>query len=113
MNLYVGAQLVPVTWEDNASVRALNELAKNGLVLALHEYGGFEQTGLIGQTIVSNDVQMDVDAGDIVLYNSRQICLYYNRNSWSFTRLGKMNLAKEEIIVLLQKDSVTIELKVE
>lgn len=34
--------------------------------------------------------------GDIVLYNSNQICLYYDNNSWSFTKLGQINLSKSE-----------------
>ncbi len=99
---------VDVLWEDNESVLELKNISKNGLSLKLNEYGGFEQTGLIGKTIVSNDEQMDVSCGDIVLYNSRQICLYYDDNSWSFTKLGKINLAKERIIELLDKNSVNI-----
>ncbi len=111
MNLYVDNILIDVSWENNPSVKALEELSKDVLTIELQRYGGFEQTGQIGQAIVSNDVQMDVDAGDIVLYNSRQICLYYDKNSWSFTKLGKMNLSKDKIVKLLDKESITMRLE--
>ena len=102
---------VEVFWLDNDSVKALKQLAKDGLTIELHQYGGFEQTGLIGTTIVSNDTQMDVGPGDIVLYQSKQICLYYNNNSWSFTKLGHINLSKSELVELLgESDNVTITL---
>ena len=41
---------VNVEWEDNDSVKAIKELAKNGgLIISTHQYGGFEQVGEIGQ----------------------------------------------------------------
>ena len=52
---------------------------------------------------------MSVGPGDIVLYNTNQICLYYDNNSWSFTRLGHINLSKTELRELLaEEDTVTI-----
>ena len=55
LELKINETIVTVTWEDNPSVTALKELAKDGLTINMHEYGGFEQTGLIGKTITSND----------------------------------------------------------
>ena len=41
--------------------------------------------------------------------NSNQICLYYDNNSWSFTKLGHINLSKSELRELLaEEDTVTI-----
>ena len=42
----------------------------------MHQYGGFEQTGSIGKSIVRNDSQMDVVPGDIVLYNGNAISVF-------------------------------------
>ncbi len=54
---------------------------------------------------------MSVGPGDIVLYNSNQVCLYYDNNSWSFTKLGHINLSKSELRELLaEEDAVTITL---
>lgn len=101
LTLKIGNTSVDVFWLDNDSVKALKKLAKDGLTIELHQYGDFEQTELLGFTLVSNDTNMSVGPGDIVLYNSNQICLYYDNNSWSFTKLGHINLSKTELRELL------------
>ena len=72
----------------------------------MSEYGGFEQTGLIGKTLPSADIRIDVIPGDIVLYNSNQISTFYNNSSWSSTKLGHINLSKSELKDLLDTDAV-------
>ena len=104
LKLRIGDLDVNVFWSDNESVRDLKRVAKDGLTIVLHEYGDFEQTGPLGTSIISNDEQMSVHCGDIVLYNSNQICLYYGDNNWSFTKLGHINLGKNELIEMLSED---------
>lgn len=103
---------VNVEWEDNDSVKAIKELAKNGgLTINTHQYGGFEQVGEIGQSIVSNNVQMTTEPGDIVLYADSNIVVFYGSNSWSYTKLGKIkdkNLS--ELKQLLDKNNVVIKI---
>lgn len=109
LTLKIGNTLVDVFWLDNESVKDLKKHAKDGLTIELHQYGDFEQTGLLGFTLASNDTNMNVGPGDIILYNSNQICLYYDNNSWSFTKLGHINLSKSELRELLaEEDTVTI-----
>ena len=50
-------------------------------------------------------------AGDIVLYNGNAISVFYAPSSWSYTRLGHINLTNNELNTLLNKDSVTFVLK--
>ncbi len=38
----IDSQIVDVLWGDNSSVKTLKELAKAGLTINMHEYGGFE-----------------------------------------------------------------------
>lgn len=106
LELKIGDTTVAVTWLDNPSVNALKELAKDGLTINMHEYGGFEQTGMLGSIIISNDTRIDVVPGDIVLYNSNQISIFYNNSSWSYTKLGHINLSKSELDDLLAVDAV-------
>ena len=108
LTLKIGNTLVDVFWLDNESVKDLKIHAKDGLTIELHQYGDFEQTGLLGFTLVSNDTNMNVSPGDIVLYNSNQICLYYDNNSWSFTKLGHINLSKTELRELLAEEDTVI-----
>ena len=91
MRLFINETEVRVDWEDNDSVRALRELAAgDGLTIRMSPYGGFEQVGPIGQSIVRNDVQTDTGPGDIVLYSGNQVVIFYGTNSWAYTRLGKV-----------------------
>lgn len=103
---------VDVYWMDNDSVKELKKLAKDGLTIELHQYGGFEQVGSLGSTIKSNDSSITTNAGDICLYQSNQIVFFYGSNTWSYTKLGHINLTKTELVELLgEEESVSIVLK--
>lgn len=108
MTLKIGERKVPVTWEDNASVEELKKLAANGLTIKMSKYGGFEQVGSIGRSITSNDKQTKTAPGDIVLYSGNQMVIFYGTNSWAYTRLGKIDLSKNELKALLGKNNVTV-----
>lgn len=102
---------VDVIWSDNDSVRALKILAKDGLTIKMSKYGGFEQVGSIGSTLPSADTRITTSPGDIVLYSSNQIVIFYDSNTWSYTKLGHINLSKSELVELLgEVDSITITL---
>jgi rhodanese-related sulfurtransferase len=109
MKLKIGDTEVPVTWEENESVDALEVLAaQEPLAIQMSMYGGFEQVGSIGQSIVSDDQQTTTQAGDIVLYSGDQIVVFYGSNSWAYTRLGKVtDKSKSEMTELLGKGDVT------
>lgn len=108
MILKIDGKEIPVTWEDNASVDALSELADAGLEIQMSMYGGFEQVGSIGQSIIRNDKQTVTTAGDIMLYSGNQIVVFYGSNSWAYTRLGKINLSEKELTELLSKGDVVL-----
>ena len=89
LQMTIGETKVKVNWEDNDSVKALWELCREKpLTIQMSMYGGFEQVGPIGTRLPSNDVQTRTAAGDIVLYSSNQIVVFYGSNSWAYTRLG-------------------------
>ena len=111
MRLFIGETEVPVTWEENASVDALKELCP--LTIQMSMYGGFEQVGPIGQSIVRDDQQTSTDYGDIVLYSGNQIVIFYGTNSWAYTRLGHVELSQQEMRDLLANGDVTITFEVE
>lgn len=104
---------VDVIWSDNDSVRALKNLAKDGLTINMSKYGGFEQVGSIGSTLPSADTRITTNPGDIVLYSSNQIVIFYDSNTWSYTKLGHINLSKSELTDLLGDEDVVITLSLE
>ena len=60
-----------------------------------HDYGGFEKVGALGRSLPTNDTQTTTQAGDVILYNGNQIVLFYGSNSWSYTRLGRMEYSSQ------------------
>ena len=114
MQMKINDTPVTVAWEDNESVSALKELAANDLTIQMSMYGGFEQVGSIGQRLPSSDVQTSTSAGDIVLYSSNQLVVFYGSNSWAYTRLGHItDKTPEEMRTLLSNGDVTITLSVQ
>lgn len=109
MILSVDGQKQDVTWESNPSVKALDDLGE--LTISMHRYGGFEQVGSIGHTIISDDVQMTTNPGDIVLYSSNQLVIFFGSNSWAYTKLGHINLNQNELKTLLDKPNVEVTIK--
>ena len=111
MQMKINDTPVTVAWEDNESVSALKELAANDLTIQMSMYGGFEQVGSIGQRLPSSDVQTSTSSGDIVLYSSNQLVVFYGSNSWAYTRLGHItDKTSEEMRTLLSNGDVTITL---
>ena len=113
--MYINDAEVEVIWEDNDSVEALREMATAGeITVSMSMYGGFEQVGSLGRSIVRSDCQMTTSCGDIVLYSGNQIVIFYGSNSWSYTRLGKVKDATEDKMrKLLANGDVTIRLVME
>ena len=89
LKMMIGDKEVSVDWENNESAEALKDLcAEEPLAIQMSMYGGFEQVGSIGTRLPSDDEQTSTSAGDIVLYSSNQIVVFYGSNSWAYTRLG-------------------------
>ena len=87
----VSGKTLPVKIEDNVATKALVEaLRGSSITYEADDYGGFEKVGALGRTLPSDNKQISTSAGDVVLYNSSNIVLFYGSNSWSYTRLGKI-----------------------
>ena len=111
MTIAIGDNILPVVWEENASVDALKGLCP--LIVQMSMYGGFEQVGYIGRNLPRRDVQTSTSPGDIVLYSGNQIVVFYGSNSWSYTRLGHVNLSRKEMEDLLGTGDVVLVLYME
>lgn len=88
----IGEETRSVTMEDNVGTRALvAALQAENITYEAHDYGNFEKVGALGQSFPTADHQVTTSAGDIVLYNGNNICIFYGSNSWSYTRIGKLD----------------------
>lgn len=89
MHIQIGDYTFTAELEDNAAVEELVEMMKEGPVsIRMDDYAGFEKVGALGKRLTSSDSQTTTVAGDIVLYNSSNIVMFYGSNSWAYTRIG-------------------------
>lgn len=112
MKLYINEEEIPVIWEENESVNELMEDAKKGeIVVNMSMYSNNEQVGSLGKRYSSNDKHITTANGDIVLYSSSNIVVFYAPNTWSYTRLGKIDLQAKEVTRLLSNGDVELIIK--
>ena len=91
MNIIAGGKTITATLADNATAKALAEKLKSGAVTVEMKANGFEHYGPLGFSLERHDEQISAVSGDIMLYNGNNICVFYGNNSWSYTRLGKID----------------------
>ncbi len=115
ITMKINDEIISVRWEENESVRALAALAAEAPVTVnTSMYGGFEQVGSLGTTLPSNDTGIRTKPGDIVLYTSDSIVVFFGSNSWSYTKLGHIeDKSAEELRALLGGNSAVITFAVE
>lgn len=89
---YLNGNRMAASLVGNSSTEALVDILKESdIVYTANDYGGFEKVGNIGHSLPRNDEYIDTSAGDVILYQGSSICLYYGNNSWSFTRIGRID----------------------
>ena len=110
----VNGHTLTATLEENTSARALAELLHEGaLTIEMSDYGDFEKVGSLGTTLPRKDEQITTQAGDLILYQGNQITIYYDTNSWNFTRLGTIDdITQDELEEILGDGDVTVTLSI-
>ena len=92
MNLQIGNNSFTATLESNTAVDALVDMMREApVVIQMSDYSGFEKVGSLGTSLPTSNKQTTTQSGDIVLYNGNQIVIFYGSNSWSYTRLGRID----------------------
>ena len=97
---------------DSTAAKELAEKLKAGSVtVTLNEYGGFEKVGDLPWSLTKSDKQVSTEPGDIMLYQGDQMTIFYNSNSWSYTKLGHIeNTTQEELESLFGEGDITVTL---
>ncbi|MDO4649400.1 MAG: cyclophilin-like fold protein, partial [Eubacteriales bacterium] len=92
MTVTVGGKNFSATLEENDAVTEfIQMMQENSVTIDMSDYSGFEKVGSLGRNLTTSNEQTTTTAGDIVLYNGNQIVIFYGSNSWSYTRLGKID----------------------
>ena len=115
LKIHVNDTTFTATLEENSSDKAFAEFLSQGdMTLDMHDYGSFEKVADLPRSFPRNDKQIDTDAGDIILYQGNSITIYYDKNSWNFTRLARIdNVNKKRLQQILGKGNVNATFSVE
>ncbi len=110
MYIIIGEHTLTVKMADNSSAEAILTLLKAGdITVNAHDYGNFEKVGALGKKLPTNDEKITTEPGYVILYQGNQITVYYDTNSWNFTRLGKVQgVTSDELKVILGEGDVTM-----
>lgn len=103
---------ISASLENNSSAQALKEkLSEGDVIINAHDYSNFEKVGDLGFSLPRNDTQITTTSGDLILYQGNKFVLYYDENSWNFTKLGHVdNMTQKQLKELLGDGDVTITL---
>ena len=112
MKITVGNKVLTATLVQNSSTQALKEWLKAGpITVNMRDYGNMEKVGGFGRSLPTNDERITTEPGDLILYQGNSLVIYYAPNTWSFTRLGKINgVTRQELINILGEGNVTVTL---
>ena len=87
MYITIGGQTQSATLVDNDATRELVAALQSAPITVTLNDNNFEIWGPLGRSLTTKDEQMNTQP---VLYNGSNICIFYANNSWSYTRLGKI-----------------------
>lgn len=107
---HVNGKVMKILAAENSSADAFLALLKTGdVTIEMQDYGSFEKVGSLGTTLPRNDEPITTEPGDVILYQGNQITIYYDVNSWSFTRLGKIQgLSQAELKEILGAGNASV-----
>lgn len=114
MYITIGDKTASVTLADNSATQALVEkLQQAPVTVTLNSSGGFEIWGPLGFSLPTSNERINAQPGDVILYSGDNICIFYGTNSWTYTRLGKIdNMTASELTTFLKagENSISVTL---
>lgn len=113
MFISVNGNKLEVALENNRAANALIELLKQGDIVYTAHGNNFEIYGDIGQSLPTDNKQITSQAGDVLLWAGSNICIFFGNNSYSYTRIGKINgYSASELRALLGADDGDVQVMI-
>ena len=110
IQIQVGDSILSATLADNPSAKAFADLLAQGPVtVEMADYGGFEKVGALPEALVQTNEDITAQPGDLILYQGQQVVIYYGENSYSLTRLGRIDgISQQDLMALLGPADVRV-----
>ena len=104
INIIIGGVTKSAILADTQAAKELYErVQKEPITVTLNSSSGFEIWGPLGFSLTTSNQQITAQPGDVILYSGSNICIFYGSNSWSYTRLGKIDgLSESELRTFLK-----------
>ena len=113
LKIEVNGNTLYADFEDNSSAEALKEKLQSGsLTLEMEDYGGFEKVGDLPFSLPTNDENITTSAGDVILYQGNKLTIYYDTNTWTFTKVAKIRNADSSLKSKLGEGNVKVTLSI-
>ena len=104
-----GEHELMATMENNTSAHALKRILPR--TINMRDYGGMEKIGMLWKGLPRNDMSISANPGDIILFMGNMFVIYYESNSWNFTKFGHINdVTHEELREIFGSGNATITL---
>lgn len=112
INVTIGGTTMTATLVDNsATCELVSMLSQTPVIIEMDDYGGFEKVGALPKSLPTSNSLITTEPGDIMLYQGRNMVIFYGSNSWGYTRLGKIDGATPETLRnFLGNGSVSVKL---
>lgn len=95
--------------ENSSTVALIEKLRESSLVIEMEDYGNFEKVGNLGFCLPRNDERITTTVGDLILYQGTSLTIYYDTNTWNFTRLGRIeHVMQQELKDALGSGNVSV-----
>lgn len=111
--IHIGNNTLVAELAENSSAAALKELLQEKpLTIQMHDYERMEKVGDLGRRLPTNDRPTRAKPCGLILYLGTSFVIYYEPNSWNFTRLGKIeNVTLKELRAILGRGDVSVTLE--
>lgn len=111
ISIKAGGKTATATLVKNSATDKLREILSKGPLTYTSSDNGFETYGDIGQTLPASNENITAAPGDILLYASRYICIFWGANTYSYFRLGRIEGMTSDELKEMFKGDVTIEIQ--
>ena len=108
LRIDINGNVLYADFEGNTSAEALKgQLLSQSLTMLMEDYGGFEKVGDLPFSLPTNDESITTSAGDVILYQGNKLTIYYDQNTWEFTKVAKIRDADASLKDMLGEGTVS------
>jgi len=108
VKITVNGYEMTATMLNNTSAQAFKKMiARKPKKVRMRDYGSMEKVGMLWKGLPTNNTNITTQPGDIILYMGSSLVVYYDNNSWNFTKMGHIDgVTKEELKKILGSGNV-------